>query len=320
VANDLTKLYENVRRGRLSELITALGRNKLQGEFVVVIAGAGDASTAETNGARESTMADADTLARLMAEVQTSAKYRQVVPELIRRLGAQELDRRRSFKEAVKATKNKLHQVGAVYFPAQARYERWLAHLAAAASPEALRAACHEIMAGHASTRERLPLLDQLYARALAELAPVHSVIDVACGFHPLAIPWMPLAPGARYQAIDIYVDLMTFLDAALPLLGVEGQAVAADVLQSPRKKRRKWLFSSRPSPAWSRPIAAPAYGYLSRSPPATCSSLSPCRAWAAARKACAPTMRPTCANSSPATSGSWRCSLRGRAGIWVHK
>ena len=190
-------------------------------------------------------MSDPDALARLIAEVQASAKYRQVTPELIRRLGAQELARRHSFKEAVKATKNKLHQVGAVYFPAQARYHRWLAQLTAAgaASPEALRAVCREIMAGHASTRERLPLLDQLYARALAEVAPVSSVIDVACGFHPLAIPWMPLAPGARYQAMDIYVDLMAFLDAALPLLGVQGHAMAADVLQSPPREEAEVAF-----------------------------------------------------------------------------
>ena len=42
VANDLTKLYENVRRGRLSELLAALEMSKLQGEFVIVVAGAGD--------------------------------------------------------------------------------------------------------------------------------------------------------------------------------------------------------------------------------------------------------------------------------------
>ena len=181
-------------------------------------------------------MSEPDDLARLVNEVQKAAKYRQITPDLIRRLGARELERRRNLKEAIKATKSKLHQVGAVYFPAQARYERWLAGLtqARAESPAALRAACREIMASHASTRERLPLLDTLYDRALADLAPIHSVIDVACGFHPLAVPWMPLAPDADYQAVDIYLDLMAFLDDALPLLGVHGHAIAADVLQSP--------------------------------------------------------------------------------------
>lgn len=42
VANDLTKLYENVRRGTLSELLAALGETKLRGEFVLCVAGAVD--------------------------------------------------------------------------------------------------------------------------------------------------------------------------------------------------------------------------------------------------------------------------------------
>jgi 16S rRNA C1402 (ribose-2'-O) methylase RsmI len=41
VANDLTKLYEVVRRGRLSELVAFYGAGSLKGEYTVVIAGAG---------------------------------------------------------------------------------------------------------------------------------------------------------------------------------------------------------------------------------------------------------------------------------------
>ncbi len=42
IANDLTKLFESVQRGSLSELIGALTDTKLRGEYVVVIEGAGD--------------------------------------------------------------------------------------------------------------------------------------------------------------------------------------------------------------------------------------------------------------------------------------
>jgi 16S rRNA (cytidine1402-2'-O)-methyltransferase len=43
VANELTKMYENVQRGRLSELIAALEveESDIRGEYTVVIAGAG---------------------------------------------------------------------------------------------------------------------------------------------------------------------------------------------------------------------------------------------------------------------------------------
>ena len=42
VANELTKLFESVRRGTLSELIAYLGESEPRGEYVVVIGGAGD--------------------------------------------------------------------------------------------------------------------------------------------------------------------------------------------------------------------------------------------------------------------------------------
>jgi 16S rRNA (cytidine1402-2'-O)-methyltransferase len=41
LANDLTKLFERVQRGSLTELAQAIGQTKPKGEFTVVIAGAG---------------------------------------------------------------------------------------------------------------------------------------------------------------------------------------------------------------------------------------------------------------------------------------
>jgi len=41
VTNDLTKLFETVLRGRLSELIALLRQSEPRGEYTVVIAGKG---------------------------------------------------------------------------------------------------------------------------------------------------------------------------------------------------------------------------------------------------------------------------------------
>ncbi len=43
VANELTKLYESIKRGRLSDLIVAFTTEKIRGEYVVIIAGSPDA-------------------------------------------------------------------------------------------------------------------------------------------------------------------------------------------------------------------------------------------------------------------------------------
>ena len=59
---------------------------------------------------------DEGELERLVAEVRRRKKYRQISEVFLSHIGADELEKRTSFKEAVKATRNKLHQVGTLYF------------------------------------------------------------------------------------------------------------------------------------------------------------------------------------------------------------
>ncbi len=130
--------------------------------------------------------------------------------------------------------KNKLHQIGGAYL-ADMRYEDWLEALKRTGNPpdlDELKKASLHIMRYHASTRERLTILEDFYATALADIAPVHSVIDAACGLNPLAIPWMPLADDVTYTAYDIYDDMVTFLNGFFALIGIQGRAEARDLTQ----------------------------------------------------------------------------------------
>jgi len=43
LANDLTKMFEEVQRGTIASLLESVSQSKLKGEFIVVIAGAGSA-------------------------------------------------------------------------------------------------------------------------------------------------------------------------------------------------------------------------------------------------------------------------------------
>ncbi len=175
-------------------------------------------------------MSDLD---RLIEAVTANPKYRAIHPDLIRRVGEQELARGRGFKEAVKAVRNKLHQVGGAYQEQSMDYPAWRSELSAlpreADSPP-VRDFCRKVMARHASTRERLPFLDRFYADTLASLAPIHSLLDVACGLNPLALAWMPLAAGAQYHACDIYQDMLDFLNAFFDHVGVNGHADPCDL------------------------------------------------------------------------------------------
>lgn len=173
-------------------------------------------------------------LDELLTAVTQSPKYRTIAPDLIRRIGTVELAKRGNFKEAVKGTKNKLHQVGGAYGDTAVDYPKALARLQNAADEETRRQTCRDLMRLHASTRERLPILDEFYATILAGLPPIHSVIDVACGLNPLALPWMPLAADATYHAYDIYGDMMAFLQSYFDLMGVHGVAHHQDILSQP--------------------------------------------------------------------------------------
>ncbi len=174
-----------------------------------------------------------DPLDDLTAAVLAGPKYAAIVPELVRRLGAAELAKGRSPKEALKATRNKLHQVGGAYLGGRMDYPAWAARLAAALpDPAALQSECRAILAAHASSRERLPILDEFYAVIFAALGPVTSVLDVACGLNPLTLPWLP--PDLTYHGVDIYTDMTEFCDDFRARLGRPGRIWAADVLARP--------------------------------------------------------------------------------------
>lgn len=180
-------------------------------------------------------------LQRLVDAVHKSPQYAHVGEDVVRGIGARELATRRNLKDAIKSTKNKLHQVGGAYLQGELPYARWSIELQAAASagdPERLRSVCMQAMQQHASTRERLPILEAFYAQTLSALPPPRVVLDVACGLNPLAIPWMRLPPSAEYYACDIYADMVEFINEFLRIAHVVGEAQVCDAAHSPPTRR----------------------------------------------------------------------------------
>jgi len=189
---------------------------------------------------------ETEELEQLVGAVLKSPKCRNICEDLIRNIGRRELSKRRSTREAIKATKNRLHQIGGAYFLTRPSYPVWLERLREAKERgnQELKKVCVEIMNYHQSTRERLNVLDEFYNHVFSLLPPVHSIVDVACGFHPLAIPWMPLSGEVKYCAYDAYVDLAEFLNGFLSLIDVEGCAEARDIAQNPPEVRVDLAFA----------------------------------------------------------------------------
>lgn len=161
-------------------------------------------------------MTDPASIEKLVSEICSSPKYARICCELVRRIGREELQKRSSFKEALKHTRAKLHQVAASFQEKSIPYGKLFQEMEALPrdlQDPASRAWCLKTLEMHASTYERLPILDAFFKEILADLPPVTSILDLACGLNPLAIAWMPLAEGAAYQACDIYEDMNGFLN-----------------------------------------------------------------------------------------------------------
>jgi 16S rRNA (guanine(1405)-N(7))-methyltransferase len=186
-------------------------------------------------------MPDEDALLdRVVKEVSRSSKYKSVDKQAIRKIAEKEFSENMKIKEAIKATKSRLHQVGGAFFTSRPRYSSWLQELRKSRGPDdnRLRETCTRIMRFHSSTKERLEILDKFYADIFSEISPVNSVLDLACGLNPLSIPWIPQFERLEYYAYDIYADLVDFLNAFIELLAVKGHAEVRDVLFDPPKRR----------------------------------------------------------------------------------
>jgi 16S rRNA (guanine(1405)-N(7))-methyltransferase len=133
----------------------------------------------------------------------------------------------------VKAAKRKLHQIFAAYCPPEAmtRLGEQVAGLPNPNDETALRESCREILLGHASSAERLSFLPEIYPALWQRTGKPGVLLDLACGFHPFALPWMDLDRTAEYHPSDIDSRLITEVNRFLTHLGRPATARCVDLL-----------------------------------------------------------------------------------------
>lgn len=172
---------------------------------------------------------------KFVTQVQESAKYAQLDPDLVRQIALEELRNQKDQRDALKTTRTRLHRLAGAFLAPKIYYAKWLDNLKSIPldDHEAFKETSKTMMKLHASTQERLPFLDSFFQTCLASIAPVSSVLDLACGLNPLAIPWMPLREDWTYNACDVVEPLVGFLNAYLPLVGQAASAFTCNLLQS---------------------------------------------------------------------------------------
>lgn len=170
----------------------------------------------------------------VVTAVLASRRYRSVHPPLVRRVARAAAIAGGTTAELTKRTKRALHQIFGAYLPTPPRYDRLLGELRAAGTAAQQRVVLRRALAQHASTRERLDHLEPFYAALAVRVGTPRSLLDVACGLQPLALPWWGLPAGTEIHAWDIDTALVGFVGACVQQLGFTARAAAVDLLAVP--------------------------------------------------------------------------------------
>lgn len=187
----------------------------------------------------------------LIASILSSRKYRSLgIPaDTLRDLIRQEQERgghTRGPKEVEQAVREKLHNIVATYLgdPDYAAARERLDAAFATGAPQQVEVECRALLGAHASTRERLPGLEDFYRQLFAMTGRPQVVLDLACGLHPFGLPWMGLPEDTQYYAYDLHQPRIELINHFFRLSGRPALAFHQDILvETPQVQADVALF-----------------------------------------------------------------------------
>lgn len=177
------------------------------------------------------------TAEQLADEVLASRKYAHVDRATALSLCEDALRRYAKRQDAVKAVKRQLHIIHESFL-IPGGFAKANALLEAFEGGAGDRALAADLLALHASTKERLPFMEAFYRFVSENTGQASSILDVGCGLHPFALPWMGVADGVRYRAFDIsghIAALLTLYFAKTGVANASAQTRSA-ILQPPEE------------------------------------------------------------------------------------
>lgn len=174
--------------------------------------------------------------ALLIEDLRKTRKYRDICDDTLRRVAVWASERYPRPAERLKAAKRKLHQIHGAFLQGKdlTKVEKLIAEIAPGASENALHSTCREILEFHASTRERVQMLDQLFPELLASAGHIRALLDCACGLNAFAFPWMKLPGDAHYIGTDINNRLVSAINGFFSRVSLPAEALCHDLLCGP--------------------------------------------------------------------------------------
>lgn len=139
-------------------------------------------------------------------------------------------------REVEQIVREKLHNIVAPYL-GNPDYAACLQELDQAYRKEQageVKTVCRKILSAHASTKERMPLLDEFYPRIFAYTGTPQVILDLACALNPFALPWMNLPTGVQYYAYDLHQPRLDAINGLFRLNHLSELAIRQDILVQP--------------------------------------------------------------------------------------
>lgn len=182
----------------------------------------------------------------LIDQVRRSAKYAKINESLVREIILAETRKWKNTKEIIKSTRNKLHQVGSAFQESIIPYEQWtneINTLGESINSPLVMEFINRCLPLHSSTGERSSFITSFFNQTLAPIQPVESILDLACGFTPLCIPWIPVAKDLKYTGIDIYSDMISFLNSFFNHFNLDHEFISGNILENIPKQKAHVAF-----------------------------------------------------------------------------
>lgn len=177
-------------------------------------------------------------IADLYARINTSRKYRRLglpietMSDLVEKATQAQADPR----EVERVVRQKLHNLVAPYL-GDPNYEAMSEALASlpndSGTPE-IQEWCRQALAAHASTRERMPVIEKFYQQLFELTGPPRTLLDLACGLNPFSLPWMGLPPDSHYLAYDLHLPRVDLINDFFNHVHQSGAAAHQDILVQP--------------------------------------------------------------------------------------
>ena len=177
-----------------------------------------------------------DIISEVTAKIQKMPKYKDIeIPnETIKSLIQQAYPISKNKADLEKRIREKIHNITALYL-GDIDYKKAIDEFnQAKGNPGALREFSMKKLNFHASTKERDQDLTDMYKQLFSRIGECKTIADLACGLHPLGLPFMGLPQNTGYYAYDLNKARVDFLNIYITAQGYSGGCFHQDILTNP--------------------------------------------------------------------------------------